>query len=162
MVRNKSQTVVEELLLSLIPYSKQSYNLAFNPHAFFNELDRLSKHSRNSIEIAYCRAKKNKLISINNDKIEISLKGMQIIQPFIAKKLSNDAKLMIIFDIPEDLAGKRQRLRNLLKKLNFEQIQLSVWLTNMDHRKIVLESIIELEIEQYVQLYEADRIISLA
>lgn len=90
--------------------------------------------------------------------MSLSLRGKQIIQPFVAEIIKNNAKLMVIFDVPEDFAGRRQRFRNILKHLNFQQIQLSVWMSDMDHRQILFESIEDIEIQQWVQLYEASEI----
>ena len=152
------KSLLRELLIAIIPYTRQNLLLTFRPNQFFNELEYKSKVPQHKLRNIFNRAKRSKIISLDNNKITISLKGRQIIQPFIAKKLANHAELMVIFDIPEEHAGRRQRLRNLLKQLEFKQIQLSVWMTNKDHRVIVKESIIEFNLETWVQLYEASPI----
>ena len=61
---------------------------------------------------------------------------------------------MIIFDIPEHSSILRSRLRRLLKNLAFKQIQKSVWVTECDYREVLCEAILELDLQEYVQLYE--------
>ena len=78
-----------------------------------------------------------------------------MIQPFVAKHLGDKAILMVIFDIPEAESGKRRIFRALLNKLEFSQVQKSVWSTNMDYREILQEAITEIELDKYVQLFEA-------
>ena len=155
-MKNKSKkSILTELLLALVPYTRQNLMLVFKPNQFFDELECLTNYSRKQIQNTYYRVKKEKMVSFDNKKIDLSLRARQIVQPFIAEKLSNDAQLMVIFDIPEEFAGRRQRFRNLLKTLEFKQIQYSVWMSNMDHREIIKESIAEIELEDWVQIYEA-------
>ena len=146
------------VLLALLPYTKQNTLLVLNPNQFFNELEKTSSFSTSSIKQTYYRMRREKLITINNRSISFSLKARQIVQPFTAEKIPNNAQLMVIFDIPEDYAKIRCRFRYLLRQLKFTQIQQSVWSTNMDYRAIIFESIAELNISNYVQLYEASRI----
>lgn len=105
-----NKSITKELLLALIPYTKQNILLSFRPNQFFNELEETTGYPKPSLKSAYYRAIKEKLIISRGNNLKISLKGRQIIQPFVAEKLSNDAKLMVIFDIPEEYAGRRQRL----------------------------------------------------
>ena len=65
-----------------------------------------------------------------------------------------DAKLMIIFDIPEDLSAKRQKFRNILKDWQVVQVQKSVWVTNKDFRDELAELIREMDLGGFVKLYE--------
>jgi hypothetical protein len=156
---SKEKSLIKELLLALVPYTRQNTLLVFKPNQFFNELERNSGYPKDKLRKTYYRAKQEKIITIDRDRPILSLKGRQIVQPFIANKLSNNAQLMVIFDIPEEYAGRRQRLRNLLKQLDFKQIQLSVWMSDKDHQAIIFESIVELELQQWAQVYEASRIV---
>jgi len=158
ILKQKQASVLKTVLLALIPYTKQNLQLVFKPNLFFDELEKTSGLPKQSIRLSYRHAFNKKIIRIENGQIKLSLKARQIIQPFIAKKLNKDAQLMIIFDIPEQYAGRRQRLRNLLKQLDFKQIQLSVWSTNMDYREIIFESIAEIRIKKWVELYESAKI----
>ncbi len=153
----REKSALTQILLALVPYTEQNLMLVFKPNRFFDELERTSEFSASTLRVAYSRARKSKLFEINNDRVVLSLKGRQIIQPFIAKKLDG-GQLMVIFDIPEDLAGLRRKFRLLLVDLQFKQIQQSVWMSDKDHRKILADSINDLGLDDWVQLYEAARI----
>lgn len=156
VIQNDSATL--HVLLALVPYTQQNLTLAFHPNKFFNDLEKISHKSINGLRTAYDRAIKRGLIHIDNRSVSLSLHARQAVQPYIAQTLSSGGQLMVIFDIPEELAPLRQQLRNTLKKLLFVQIQQSVWMTEMDHRSIVIETINDLNIRAYVQLYEAARL----
>ena len=155
---NKPKSITKELLLALIPYTKQNFLLTFKTNQFFNELEKTSNYPKYNLQQTYNRAKKDKIILTNDNQLKFSLKGRQIVQPFIAEKIQNNAQLMIIFDIPEEHADRRRRFRYLLRLLEFKQIQQSVWMSNKDHREIIFESISDININNWVQLYEASRI----
>ena len=158
MILNKDKTILQNLLLALLPYTKQNLQLVFMPNKFFNELEKSSGLSKTRLRESYDRAIRDKIIIRTEYAMSLSLRGKQIVQPFVAEIIKNNAKLMVIFDVPENFAGRRQRFRNILKHLNFQQIQLSVWMSDMDHRQILFESIEDIEIQQWVQLYEASEI----
>lgn len=84
----------------------------------------------------------------------LTVKGKLKLAPFEPETLGKEAQLMIIFDIPEHSSLLRTRLRRLLKNLQFEQAQKSVWLTKYDYRDILQEAIEELDLAECVQLYE--------
>lgn len=157
--KNNPTSTIAQLLLALLPYTNQNLKLVFKPDQFFNELDKTSGHSSTALRATFRRAKKRKLISIKNDGLSISLQGRHIIQPFIAKHLTKNGQLMVIFDIPEDFANRRKKLRTLLQQLKFKQIQRSVWMSDMDHRIILSESIEYYSLQDWVQLYESARIL---
>lgn len=152
---NNQRSFAVELLLGLIPFTKQNFKLFFDPNQFINDFEKTSNYPRKRIWDEFHRAEKQKLFIIKDETLCLTLKGRQTVQPFIAEKLSNDAKLMIVFDIPEEYAGRRQKFRNLLKQLGFHQIQLSVWVSKMDHRAIITETIRQMELEDWVKMYEA-------
>jgi DNA-binding transcriptional LysR family regulator len=66
-----------------------------------------------------------------------------------------DLALLYRLDIPEDLASLRQKFRWVLKRLEFTQVQQSVWMTDRDYREILVETINELGLNECVELYEA-------
>ncbi|OVE78551.1 hypothetical protein BVY00_02505, partial [bacterium G20] len=101
---SKPQSALIFVLKGLIPYSRQNMLLAFKPNAFFNELEKISRYKRWTIEKAFYEAQRKELIAKEANVMRLTRKGRRIIQPFVAKHLSNDAKLMVIFDIPEDKA----------------------------------------------------------
>jgi len=117
----------------------------------------MSDYSATSFRTAYGRAVKRGLIKFDGNKMKLSLEARQTIQPFIARNLQG-GKLMVIFDIPEDRARLRQKLRYILKQLEFNQVQQSVWMTDRDYKSIITETIEALNLTDYVQLYEVVRL----
>jgi len=155
-IRKTSATTY--LLLALLPYTEPNMKLVFKPNQFFDDLDNLTDHSKSNMQIAFGRAVNKGWVQIDDEnQVKLSLEARQSIEPFIARKLRG-AKLMVIFDIPEEYADLRQKFRLILKHFEFEQIQQSVWMTNRDYREIITETINELDLSEYVELYEARKI----
>lgn len=155
LLRPDSATI--HILLGLIPYTEENILLAFKPNVFFNELEKSSGYSFTTLKNTYRRARKN-LIAIDGEKVSLSLKARQTIYPYIAQKLPDQGKLMVIFDIPERLSRRRCKFRYLLRTLKYEQIQKSVWMSSNDSREIIIDSIKELRLGKYVQIYESARL----
>lgn len=153
----KPRSALTCVLLALIPYSRQNLLLSFKPNHFFNELERASGYRQGSLRTAYKRGKNRGLIDISNPS-KLTKKGLREVQPFIAKKLTNAAKLMVIFDIPEKFASNRTYLRRQLKEWNFRQVQKSVWATDYDYADALVGVISELKLGKYVRLYECSEI----
>ncbi len=154
------KSALAHVLLALIPYSHDNVKLVFTPNQFFYELARTSKEKEGTLRAAFLRARKRGLISQDsNSKLpNLTMHGLREIQPFIAKKLSKKAELMIIFDIPENQANARRQLRSLLKIWEFKQIQKSVWATDYDYVQSLKDVIEELGLGTYVELYECAKI----
>jgi len=146
------------ILKSLIPYTEANMMLAFKPGLFFSELEKISRHKRRALEVAMREAERQKLIELkvkqDQNIVRLTELGQKVVRPFVAKRLGNDAKLMIIFDVPEDMAYARARLRRVLRSWNFKPTQKSVWITSYDHKQSVNELVKELDIESYTQLFE--------
>lgn len=140
--------------MALVPYSESNLKLAFDPNQFLNDLDRLTDHSRKNMQVAYHRAIKKGWINVDDNQVKLSLEARQSVELFMAPKITN-AQLMIIFDIPEDKANLRRRFRGLLKYLQFKQIQQSVWVSERDYQNIIIETIYDLGLSDWVLLYEA-------
>lgn len=151
---NNKKSALTHILLALIPYSRQNLLLSYSPNRFFNELERKSGFKTESLKVAYKRGMTRGLISEPVGKPQLTRLGLRHIQPFVAKKLSGKAILMVIFDIPEQKSTTRAHLRRLLKSWGFEQVQKSVWSTKKDYREALSETITELQLEEHVQLYE--------
>lgn len=84
--------------------------------------------------------------------------GWKRVKPYRPEKLRGSVRLMVIFDIPEEERHKRRHIRMLLKELQFEQEQKSVWTTAYDHRSYLREEIKTLGLQSYVRTYECARI----
>ena len=142
------------VLKGLIPYTRENMMLAFKPNAFFNELEKISRYKKWTLQKAYYQAQKEKLIQKQADVLRLTAAGKKIVRPFIAEKLPEGAKLMVIFDIPEDKSTLRARFRRVLNEWGFKQVQKSVWVTSYDQKEPVKELVAELELDQYVELFE--------
>src|SRR5438105_3455226 len=102
------------VLVALIPYSSPNLLLTYKPGLFFYELEKVSRYKRSTLKKAYERGIKNGLIVQQSSIPRLTVLGKRRLAPFVASRLSQDASLMIIFDIPEDMANKRRVLRSLL------------------------------------------------
>jgi DNA-binding transcriptional regulator PaaX len=145
------------VLVGLIPYSKPNLLLSYKPSLFFKELEKVSRYKQSALKAAYWRAQQQGLIEQYKNIPILTKKGQLKIAPFIAEKLESEAKLMVIFDVPEDQALKRRKLRQVLKEWRFTQVQKSVWMTDRDYREELIEIIKELHLVGCVELYECAR-----
>ncbi len=150
------KSALKQILLALLPYSRQNLMLSFSPNRFFNELEQQTGYNRRSLKQAYDRGQDRGLISPGSS--QLTTKGYKEIQPFIATRLKNQAKIMVVFDIPEQNAIGRRRLRAVLKSWQFNQVQKSVWATDMDYREALVGIIAELKLSGYVEIYECARL----
>ena len=157
MVITSQRSALGQVLLALVPYTRENLALTFRPHQFFNDLERTSQYSSATLRASYNRAKRRRLVFETGSTIELSLEARHDIQPFIAQTIS-DGQLMVIFDIPEDFSDYRRKFRLVLRKLGFQQVQQSVWMSNKDHRALLTETISTYHFDDWVQLYEAQRI----
>lgn len=149
----KHDTPLLYVLTALVPYTKQNLLLTFKPSAFFNELERLSPHSSRALRNSYNSAVRQQLISPGNVP-HLTLRGRSRLQPFVAKQLGDDARLMITFDIPESQRKSRDAFRRLLRYFECAQVQKSVWITDKDCSELIKENAAELGISDMVDLYE--------
>lgn len=144
------------ILKALLPYSRQNLLINYQPHRFFAELARTSHYSKATLQTTLYRARRSGLIA-TGPVPRLTQRGRQKLQPFISKKLKNQGKLMVIFDIPESMNPLRRRFRAVLRELEFTQVQQSVWISSYDHRAYIRETVRELGLDQCVQIYEAAR-----
>lgn len=152
LLRERSALVY--VLIALIPYSKPNLLLAYKPGLFFKELEKISRYKQTTLKAAYWRAQRDGLIDARSNLPMITAKGHRKITPFVAERLKNHARLMVIFDIPENQKTKRQKFRQILKQWQFRKVQKSVWLTGKDYREELIDVVKELRLHDYVELYE--------
>lgn len=148
------------ILSALLPYTEANIKLSFKPSAFFNDLEKLDKVKVNkkSLQTTYYRLIKRKLIKLDDSGTpRLTRKGINQVRPYKAKKLTGSS-LMVIFDIPEEERHKRRRFRTLLKELYFNQIQKSVWESRYDNRDYLRAEIDEMQLQEYVKVYESAQI----
>lgn len=154
-----SKTTLQILLLALIPYTQENLKLTFIPSRFFNDLAQNNqKHSKQAFYQAYYRASLKGMILVDSKCVKISDDGYQVIKPTFACKLNAGTLLLVVFDVPESIRNKRQKLRSYLKSLGFKQIQKSVWSSDLDFREEVKSVITELDIGYYVRIFESKSI----
>lgn len=152
--QTKQRSALIFVVKGLIPYSRENMLLAFKPNVFFNELEKISEYKRWTLEKAYYEARRQKLIKSDANVIHLTEAGQKIIKPYIAQRLTKGVRLMVIFDIPEDIAVIRAKFRRILKQWNFMQVQKSVWITSYDHKNSIKEVVAELDLDNFVKLYE--------
>jgi hypothetical protein len=156
-MKKYTMSATQYVLLALVPYTRQNLLLTYSANRFFTELEQHSGYSAQVLKTSYKRAQKRGFIE-NDAKPVLTKMGVMQVQPFIAEKLSNDAVLMVIFDIPEHLAVKRRELRLVLRFCKFKQEQQSVWISTKDHKKFINQAVGEIGLKEYVQVYEAVRL----
>lgn len=156
--RMRSQSAKVTVLKALIPYSRENLMLSFRPNQFFNELDRSSAYNKHTLETAMWRAGREGLIKREGKLVKLTAKGLKLMQPYMAAKLGKNARLMVSFDIPEDRADLRRRLRLLLREWHFKQIQKSVWVSEYNYGDSLVKAIKEMAAEDYVQIFECVRL----
>ncbi len=132
--------------------------LSFKPREYFNELERISRSRKPTLQSTLTRAQANGLVRRKRGVPQLTAKGQARIKPYSAQVLQKNVVLMVIFDIPEELVSCRRQLRSLLHRLGFQQTQKSVWTTRFDYRREVLQAAKTLGINQYVQVYESAKV----
>ena len=75
------------------------------------------------------KTKENIQVRLTNDGIRTA-KVRQI--RWCSHRLPEGMYCMVVFDVPEEIRHVRDRLRRLLKRMSFQNLQRSVWVTNMD------------------------------
>lgn len=144
------------VLEAFVPYTKANILLSFKPSLFFNELEKKSGRKKRSLESAYYRLIKKGLIELDDKRMpRLTAKGQRKAMTYQPERLKFGAHLIVIFDIPESERRKRRRLRMILQELSFRKVQQSVWETKYDYREHLRAEIAEMNLQEYVQVYEA-------
>lgn len=138
-----------------MPLSDENLWLAFKPSKFFYELSKVSGYSEKTLRDTASRAKADGLIVRREHMLELTEEGRRKARPFVAEKLVQGGKLLVVFDIPEERVKIRHEFRRLLKSLDFTYVQRSVWVSSYDHREILQEAIEEFGLSDEVVVYEA-------
>ena len=99
-----------------------------------------------------------------NSKFSISNKGkaklIQLKSSLPSKyyeKVSQDRLIIISFDIPEKLRGKRDWLREVIKNLGFKMIHQSVWIGKTKIPKQFVLDLGEMNILKCVEIFEISK-----
>lgn len=147
------------VLQALIPYTQANLKLSFKPNVFFNDLEKIAATKRRTLQNAYYRAQSTGLIALDSSDVpRLTEKGQREVRRYNARHLGPHGRLMVIFDIPETEKWKRQRLRRLLKELNFTLVQKSVWVSEYDHRELLMAEREQSNLQDCMQIFEAVRL----
>lgn len=92
----------------------------------------------------------NKLTKKGLEKLNKLKKKFHILN---FKKEPSANPIIIIFDIPEKLSGKRKWLRQILGSLGYQMIQKSVWLGTNKFPKEFIEDIKNNQLLSYVKMF---------
>ena len=154
--KRQQDTALEYVLKALIPYSQPNLKLVFSPYRFFAELEQITYKKKQTLKNVYYKAQKQGFIEIDGHSTpRLTEKGKKQIKPYQPKYLGSSAKLIVMFDIPENDRWKRHQLRLLLKELSFRQVQKSVWESRHDHRAYLKAEIKRFRLDDHVLVYEA-------
>jgi|GEM_PF-3265267 len=113
------------------------------------------------------RLKKNGWIEAQQkgDKIIVKLTqsgriaALQLKIANIKKRIRAGSEILVAFDVPESATNARKVFRESLKRMGFRRMQLSIWGTNKDVAKELKQYIQLLEINKWVTLYNASKIL---
>lgn len=156
----KYRSTTHYVLSALVPYTDANLKLTFKPSDFFSDLKKLDtyKAKYGTIRSGYYRAIKQGLIAVDSDGFpHLTEKGHSKLRRYEPRKLAG-ARLMVVFDIPENERALRAKLRLLLREFYFEQIQKSVWVTEYDVIDILSVQIRLHQLTNYVEVYEARKV----
>ncbi len=69
---------------------------------------------------------------------------------------------VVMYDLPEKIKGKRDLLRNWLKKLGFGQWQMSVWVSPHPAINQINQVLIQSGLEPYCSVHESKRVVGIS
>ncbi len=96
-----------------------------------------------------------KITKKGKDKIKALKKIKKVALPSKNfKKEKSDKLSMVIFDIPEKEKRKRDWLRRSLLGMDFDMVQKSVWMGKVKIPKNFLETLRELKIIDFIEIFE--------
>lgn len=155
-ITEKYKNSTHYILSSLIPYTESNMKLVFTPKKFFFDLNILDKKNLKKFKNAYYNCIKRGYFILDDltGLPIITDKGFSRLKPYNSKKLQG-SNIMVIFDIQETDRHKRRQLRTLLRQLEFEQIQKSVWSTSLDSRVYLIAEIKRLGLKNEVKIFES-------
>lgn len=163
-MKRKDKSLLEHILLGIIPFTEENTNLVFRPNKFFRDLERITGNTnRKSLRDTLYRAKKNGYLKeIENKNLILTNKGKVKILGLLKTKKERgkwDGYWRILFfDVPEKERNKRDILRNKLKELGFRKYQLSTWICPYDHTEEIDILITEYGMKKYVHYLMAKTI----
>lgn len=147
------------VLKALLPYTRPNLLLVFTPALFFAELTKHSKYKKSTLQSAYYRSIQRGLVELDLRRTpSLSTHAKVLLQMNEPRKFKAGECLIVAFDVPENKRYKRDYIRTLLRELNFEQIQKSVWLSRYRHTDFIIDECLEQGLGDYVCIFEARRL----
>lgn len=151
---SKSNSITQELLRALIPFTQQNLKLSFKPGLFFSDLEKITRAKRATLHSTMYRAKRYGYISMSNDVPVLTGLGRAKLGSKDTPALLRDW-LLVAYDIPESRRRARYELRTLLKSLKFQQLQKSLWCSRYDYSMAIQEAAVELKVSRAVKIFYA-------
>lgn len=155
--QSKKHPALLYVLRGLLPYTQENLLLSYKPKRFFAELEKVSGYKQSTLRNACARAKQRGYIS--GDTIpQLTDAGLKKLQPYIPRQLPSGAQLLVMYDVPVYMEAERRALIRLLKSLQFDMVQKSVWITSYDHRDTLRDAAKALGLGDCIVLYECARV----
>lgn len=175
-LENSAQAAEELFFIFTVPYgtSRRGAEYLLNKHrkkrALLNDPERKRKQLRFN-DLLYRLRREDLVEESNSGKqflIKLTAKGRQTLEKFRRKrqyhpsqanyKSEKDNSLkIIIFDIPEPERAKRAWLRDVLRNLEFQMLQKSVWAGKVKLPEKFIRDLGELRLLPYVEIFAIDK-----
>ena len=131
--------------------------IAESRHRFYSMMNKLEKDGL-IVKLGKQSGKNFKLTSKGTQKIKQLKKRLETVLPDPDYSRQNHRNFVIvIFDIPEADRRKRVWLRSALRNLNFRILQKSVWIGKVKIPKKFISDLRELNMINYVEIFEISR-----
>jgi len=99
---------------------------------------------------------RNKIFISNRGKIKLIQLKNKLPEKFY-KKESQKNPVIISFDIPEKLRGKRNWLREVIRNLGFKMIHQSVWVGKVKIPEQLIFDLEKINILEYIEIFEINK-----
>lgn len=145
-----------EILGEILTIPAGEYTMANAQKAIFDTALGLNKKN---VQRAICRAKSHGWIKKDLKLTKAGKEKLKNILPvFLHQKKWDKNWHLVIFDIPEKLRGKRNILREKLKKLGFGQLQQSVWISPINYLPVLEKLVFDYQLDPYVIFSQTSKI----
>ncbi len=120
--------------------------------------EELKKEKARFSDLIY-KLKKDGLVEVGQNKIFLTKKGELYLKKEKGKPktrypvLAGETTNLIVFDIPEEKRRKRQWLREVLKNLEYKQLQKSVWIGKNKFPEEFLRELSILNLHNCVEIF---------
>lgn len=175
-LEGSAQALEELFVIFTSPYgtSRKGIEYRLNKHKRIRVLLNDPEHKRNQLrfyDLLY-RLRKEGLVEKNNNGkkflIKLTERGKQALSKLRHKHQYNPSRSnyksekdntlkIIIFDIPEPERAKRAWLREVLKHLEFQMLQKSVWAGKVKLPEKFLHDLSDLHLLSYVEIFAIDK-----